>query len=110
MENMLEFNFKQKEFSNSEETLQHFEFMGFRCTDDIMYKLLYVIGGLVGIDRVYISIDEGDTFSRMYFDTSDMAKDISVYGYDDVDSLDDLDDAILDMDVYEKDETDICMD
>lgn len=104
---MLEFNFKQKEFSNSEETLQHFEFMGFRCTDDVMYKLIYVLGGLVGIDSVYISIDEGDTMGRFRLDVSDISKDISVYGYDDEDPLDD---AILGMDVYEKDETDICMD
>lgn len=104
---MLEFNFKQKEFSNSEETLQHFEFMGFRCSDDVMYKLIYVFGGLVGIDSVYISIDEGDTMSKFKLDVSDISKDISVYGYDDEDPLDD---AILDMDVYEKDEADICMD
>ena len=81
MENALNFLFEKKELDD----LVDYSFKGLRCSDDVMYKLIYIIGELCGIPSVYVSIDDGEGVDTYVANVDELKgmEDISPEGYDD---------------------------
>lgn len=105
MENALNFLFEKRKL----EDIEDFSFKGLRCSDDVMYKLIYIIGELCGIPSVYVSIDDEEEGVDTYVCDIDKLKgmeDIAPDGYDDEEPNDI--DNLYSEGIYEETEDNIC--
>lgn len=86
MENALNFLFEKKEYEN----IQDFVFKGLRCSDDVMYKLMYIIGELCGVPSVYLQIEDDEDGVNTYVCDIDDLKGMEDISYDDEEIEDDI--------------------
>lgn len=79
MENLLDIRFQKKELTVDNETQVDFLFRGIRMSEDVAWKLSYILGELVGVPSVDVEIedDEGIGLCRLEIDSVCSAVDLA---------------------------------
>lgn len=72
MENMLSVRFEKREFDLGDDKLVNFLFKGFRCSQDVAYKLAYMIGQMIGLSGVGIEVEDEDGVGTAWLEIDDI--------------------------------------